>query len=659
MKLNHKTLWPALGLSLTLSPSLWADSNLPTIVISASRVEQPRIETPASITLITRQEIEASGARDLTQLLQARGGVQINSLNGTPQSATIDMRGFGPTAGSNTLILIDGRRLNNSSDQAPPNLASIDLQRVERIEIVQGSAGTLYGNQAVGGMINIITRTPEESEASVQAGIGSYDHRSLNAHLGHQFDNGLSVSLSARKEEADNYRDNNRTELQDLDLRLDYAHTQGRLFIERQALDDEQQLPGALFDDELAADRRQSISAYDGDFSDADTDLTRIGLEQELSQNWSLQAEATYRKTDREFQTGGRTFAGSISTQERKIKGFNPRLIGLLPLPHGEATLTTGIDLERTDYLLVSMFGPQGVDQSVDAYYFQLSAPVSPTLSATIGWRKADLENRIDDSFAGKVRLDDDLKAGSFGLVARPSSAFRLFIRVDENYRFATVDEHTNVLFTQPTGLENQTGLSQEAGIEWQEGRFMAKAVLFRLDLEDEISFASTEIFGFTINHNINLEKTRREGMILEGRWQASPSLSLSGSFTYTDPTITDGQFEGNHIPLVSARSARFAVDWAATSELGLFTETLLRSERVFGGDFANDFGTLPGYGVVNLGGHYTQGPWRLDLRVDNLLDKEYISSGSVGFDASFIQREAYFPAPERRLWLSASYQFE
>ncbi|MEJ2394249.1 MAG: TonB-dependent receptor [Candidatus Thiodiazotropha sp.] len=657
MKLCLNPLWQAIGLTLSLSPQLAAATQLPTIVVSASRVEQQGIETPASITLITRQEIEASGVRDLPQLLQARGGVQIQSLNGTPQSSTIDMRGFGPTAGSNTLILVDGRRLNNSSDQAPPDLASIDLQRVERIEIVQGSAGTLYGNQAVGGLINIITRTPADSEASIQLGIGSYDHHSVNAHLGHQFDNGLAVSLSSRQEKADNYRDNNRTELQDLNLRLDYAHTHGRIFIERQALDDEQQLPGALFDDELAAHRRQSVSAYDGDFSDTDTDLTRLGLEQELSQSWSLEAEATYRKTDREFQASYRTFAGTISTQERKVWGFNPRLIGLLPLPHGKATITTGADLERTDYLLVSMLGPQGIDQSVDAYYFQLSAPVSPTLSATIGWRKTELDNRIDN--AGKVRLDDDLTAGSLGLVARPSSALRLFIRVDENYRFATVDEHTNVLSTQPTGLENQTGLSQEAGIEWQEGGFKAKVLLFRLDLDNEISFATTEMFGFTIKHNINLEKTRREGVILEGRWQASPSLSLSGNFTYTDPTITAGQFEGNHIPLVSARSARIALEWAASGELDLYAETLLRSEQVFGGDFDNDFDTLPGYGLVNLGGHYTQGPWRLGLRVDNLLDKEYIASGSVGTDASLTRREAFFPAPERRFWLSASYQFE
>jgi iron complex outermembrane receptor protein len=656
MKLYLNPLWPTCALSFTLASPLWAETSLPTIIVSASRVEEPSLETPASITLITRQEIEASGAHDLLQLLQARGGLQINS-NGTAQSATIDMRGFGPTASRNTLVLVDGRRLNNSSDQAAPDLASIDLRRVERIEIVQGSAGTLYGNQAVGGMINIITRTPQNM-ASVEAGLGSYKGRSLRVDLSQIADNGFSSHVNAKRETSDNYRDNNRTEYQDFNLRLDYDHSRGRVFIEHQAIDDEQQLPGALFAEEMADNRQQSAAAYSGDYSDAHTDITRIGLEQELSLDWQLAAEASYRNNDREFQNSARSFPGSLSTQTRKVKALNPRVIGLLALPSGEATLTAGADLERTDYDLVSSFGPQRLDQTVNAQYVQLTAPLSPTLSTTVGWRRGKVENKIDTG-SDSAELGDNLNAGSIGLVLRPSDSLRLFLRLDENYRFATVDEHTNVLYTQPMGLENQTGLSQEAGIEWTDGGFNTKAILLRLDLENEISFASTEVFGSIIDHNINLEKTRREGVILEARWQATPELALSGSFTYTDPTITAGQFEGKRIPLVSARSARLSLDWQATEQWQLFAEGILRSDRVLGADFDNAFDTLPGYGLLNAGGQYEAGSWRLALRVDNLLDKAYAGSGSTGYDASFTKRASYFPAPERTFWLSARYQFE
>ncbi len=652
MKSSLHPLWLAMGLALPMPPALAQADTLPTIVVSASRIEQNSIETPASISIITHQEIERSGAQNLPQLLEAYGGIQINSLYGNASGATLDLRGFGGAASRNTLVLVDGRRLNNSADLASPDLNSIDLSRVERIEVVQGSAGTLYGNQAVGGMVNIITRRPEAFSASVEAGLGSHRGRSRSAHLSRRIVDALSFRLSASKHQSDNYRNNNESDRKDANLRFDYEHDSGELFLELQQVDDYMELPGSLFQEEMRADRRQSAAAYAGDFNDLRSNVTRLGMSQELGRYWRFEAEASYRHNDGEFQTSFRSFSCAPSTQERKVKGFNPRVVANLPLTTGEATLTLGADLERTEYRLLSCLGPQNNDQSVDALYGQLTAPLNTDLSATLGWRRGRVDNDIVSS-VGNARLDDDLHAGSLGLVYRPEARLRLFARADQNYRFATVDEHTNVFYGQPLGLNNQTGVSYETGAEWQDSRWHAKAVLYRLDLEDEISFDSS---GF---YNINLDRTRRRGAILEARWQASPQLSLAGSFTYTDPTITSGPYKGNRIPLVSSRSARLSLEWTPIDNWQLYAENRLHSARTIGSDFANAFDILPGYGLLNLGGHYTQGHWRFGLRVDNLLDKTYISTGEVGYDAGFSAREAYFPAPERTLWLSARYQFE
>jgi iron complex outermembrane receptor protein len=654
MKLHLNPQWTSVLLTLTFSPLLWADTQLPTIVVSASRMEQNSIETPASITIITRQEIEQTKSQNLLQLLQSYGGIQINSLFGNGNGATIDMRGFGDTASRNSLILVDGRRLNNSADIASPDLNSIDLARIERIEIVQGSAGTLYGNQAVGGMINIITRRPEDFTASAEASIGSFQERSISAQLSQRITNGFSYRLAANKRQSDNYRENSKSDRKDFALRFDYEHDSAELFLEQQLVDDYQELPGALFREEMIADPTQSATAYAGDFSDARSTVTRFGLSGEISRYWHFEGEASYRHNDREFKSSFRTLSCEPSTQERKVKGFNPRLIAQLPMTTGEATLTTGVDLERTDYGLLSCFGPQEIDQSIDAFYVQLTAPLNDLLSSTAGWRHAKVDNDIISSI-GNGRFTDSLGVGSLGLVYRPGTKLRLFVRVDENYRFATVDEHTNVVFGQPVGIENQTGVSYEMGIEWQDAGINAKAVLYRLDLEDEISFDTTGFYYY----NINLEKTRREGLILEANWHASPKLTLAGSFTYTDPTITAGTFKDNRIPLVSERSARLSLNWTPSQHWQLYAESILRSDRGFGNDYANTYGTLPGYGLINIGGSYHNDPWSLSLRLDNLLDKTYSSSGSTGLDESFTTREAFFPAPERAVRLTARYQFD
>ncbi|MEJ2621265.1 MAG: TonB-dependent receptor [Candidatus Thiodiazotropha sp.] len=649
---SHSWWLAPLLLSSLCSGISQAETELTPLVVSATRSEQLNPLIPAVIRIIDRQQIEQSAAHNLLQLLNGHSGIQISSLVGDGSQAVVDMRGFGPSAGANTLILVDGRRLNNSGDRANPDLNSIDLKRVERIEIVQGSAGTLYGNQAVGGMINIITRVPKTLSGQVTAGLGSDQHRDLYAGIGDQLVNGLAYNISAKWQQRDNYREQNESERSDLNLRADYRYRLGQLFFEQQWIDDEQQNPGSLFAEELAADRRQSADAYEGDFSNTESKISRLGVTQDFSDHWSLQGELTYRKNQREFQNSFRTFPGSPATQDRTVKSFNPRLIGNLPLPSGEASLTAGADLERTDYQLRTSFGPQILDQSIDAIYLQLLAPISDNTTATLGYRTAQVDNLIETD-SSRDRLDDRLDAASAGISYTPDKSLRLFLRADENFRFATVDEHTNVVFGQPVGIDNQTGRSYETGVEWQQAQLMSRLLLYRLDVEQEISFDAS---GYV---NTNLDETRRKGATLEAQWQATERLSLDGSLTYTDPEITDGPFKGKRIPMVASRSAKVTGHWQFSELWQLFLEGIFSSERVVSGDFNNSLESLPGFGVVNSGVHFRTGPWHASLRIDNLLDKQYANSAAAGYDSAYNQRVGYFPAAERNFWFSVNYMID
>jgi iron complex outermembrane receptor protein len=77
------------------------------------------------------------------------------------------------------------------------------------------------------------------------------------------------------------------------------------------------------------------------------------------------------------------------------------------------------------------------------------------------------------------------------------------------------------------------------------------------------------------------------------------------------------------------------------------------------GGDFANEFRKLDAYALVNLQAAYEWQRWRASLRLNNLLDKAYSEDGAIGLDAFFTRRDAYFPAPERNVWLSARYVYD
>jgi len=626
---------------------------LPPIVISAGRTEVHSVATPASILVIERNEIERTAATSLAELLQGRGGIYVRDPFGDGSRAVVDMRGFGATAGSNVLVLIDGRRLNNSSDTAPPDLSTIDLANVERVEIIQGSAGTLFGNQAVGGVINVITRRPLGLDATLRGAVGSYDGYEARAHLADLLDNGLAYRLDLGTRRTNNYRENNAVERDNLSLRIDYDSPAGLAFLEYERVREDSELPGSLFAIEVAEDRRQSAPAYRGDFNDTDTDVARLGWRQRVSDVWALESDLAYRNNDGQFQISFRAFPGAASTQTRRVWELNPRLVGQLPLGKRDLRLTLGGDLETTDYRLRTSFGPQEVDQRIFALYGQANAALARAWDLTLGLRHAGVSDDIATG-SEKTQIDDRVTVGSAGLVYQARDDWRFSARIDQNYRFPTVDEHTNIVFGQPVGLNTQLGTSYELGAEWAYPEVGGKLTVYRLDLKDEISFDSSTFF------NINLDRTRRRGAICELNWSPVAAWKLGGSYTYTDSEITGGPFAGNRVPLVPKHTGRLSLDYAfpRIQDLNLLAEAVWVGNRVLGGDFANHFPPLDSYSLVNVTAVYKAAGWRISARVNNLLGRQYNETGAVGFDQAFVPRPAYFPAPVRNFWLTARYEF-
>ncbi|MGH8119353.1 MAG: TonB-dependent receptor, partial [Gammaproteobacteria bacterium] len=248
--------------------------SLDTLVVTATRSPQEETAIPASVVVITADEIRESGAVSIAALLRNRGGIQISDLYGDGSRATISMRGFGGNAQANTLILVDGRRLNNV-DLGSPDLNSVSLKDVERIEILRGSAGVLYGDQAVGGVINIITRRPDKLHVGLNADAGSYRRMALAVELSNRHANGVGYRFSAEKRHSNNYRENNEQDYRNIFGLINYEYATGQAFFEYQRVQEDLETPGALFSDQIIADRRQAFNP--DDFIKTDTDNHRLG----------------------------------------------------------------------------------------------------------------------------------------------------------------------------------------------------------------------------------------------------------------------------------------------------------------------------------------------------------------------------------------------
>ncbi len=153
----------------------------PPIVVTATRIPQKLSNVLQAVTVITAQDIADAGQTTLPELLQRLGGVEITSNGGAGQTSAVFIRGANS---SHTLVLVDGMRIGSATAGTTP-IENIPLDQIDRIEIVSAPASSIYGSDAIGGVIQIFTKGARASpSASIVAGVGSYRTSSLSASVG-------------------------------------------------------------------------------------------------------------------------------------------------------------------------------------------------------------------------------------------------------------------------------------------------------------------------------------------------------------------------------------------------------------------------------------------------------------------------------------------
>jgi len=188
---------------LALSTQTFAATNIQTddVVVTASRVPQPKESVIADVTVITQDEIERAGQSTFIELLQRQPGIEISSNGGAGALSSVYLRG---TNANQTVVLIDGVRVN-SITAGTTYLSNIPLSQIEHIEILRGPASSLYGQDAVGGVIQVFTKKIEgQPRFSAAVGYGSYNTRTAEAGFGGSF-NGLNYSLNVSSKNTDGF----------------------------------------------------------------------------------------------------------------------------------------------------------------------------------------------------------------------------------------------------------------------------------------------------------------------------------------------------------------------------------------------------------------------------------------------------------------------
>ncbi|AWM58955.1 TonB-dependent receptor [Stutzerimonas stutzeri] len=659
-------------------------------VVSASGFEQKITEAPASISVISREELQQKRYNNLAQALGDVEGIDIGQGTGKTGGLNISIRGM---PSQYTLILIDGRRQNAAGNVTPNGFNETStsfmppLSAIERIEVIRGPMSTLYGSDAMGGVINIITRKVAKEwtgsltqDYTYQEDRDFGDTRNTSIYAsgplvdgllglqlrGSLFDReasdlsyGNGIEVSKRGPSPVEGRTHNLgarlslTPHEDHDFGLDVER--GRQVYNNDecqlgSLDGQNQECTASaatrangYADELRFEREQIALTHTG----------RLGF-------GTLESSLMHNTTE----TIGRTIPGTIGTPTavpgaiggapRELETTNLVLDTKLVAPVGESHIATvggqWWKAEMDDGIAQTTF-----EQKTWAVFAEDEWRLRENLALTLGARYDDHE-----AFGGHV-------SPRAYLVWNTSDNWTMKGGVSRGYRTPDLNElHSGVNGATRQGqvitignpdLEPETTTSTEFGVYFDNlAGFNANATLFHNKFKDKIASGDPiQITGRpgipdgSYAQQINIDEAVTQGLELAASWTFAPAWTLSANYTYTDSEQKSGDNKGEPLTNTPEHLANAKLNWQTTDRLNLWLKSEYRGERArFTSSYENladngrystnqsIYDTLgkntKAYTLFHLGGSYRASEnLTFNAAIYNLLDKDFVDGKAYG----------------------------
>jgi len=653
-------------------------ASLDEVVVTATRFKEKSSSNPVNVTVITRADIQKNSARTLPELLSGEVGISMRDFFGNnAASSTVDMRGFGAAAGQNTLILLDGRRITDP-DLSGVQWAAIPFSAIERIEILRGSGAVMYGDGASNGVINIITRTPNKWGGTGQVSLraGSFGSSEAQVNAGYLSD-AFSLDMTASKLNSQGYRDNNRNDQSNAQANLRWMTSVGDLMLKLNMDQQAIRLPGArtvqpaLGINQVASDPRGAATPLDY--------ASRNGNQ------WALEWQGGLGKADINIGLARRTKnqrsyfdQGGFPTYrdaDLSVTSFTPRI----RMPYtlmGESSLVMGVDVHRWNYGQRISDSPANIalpinsinmSQQNSAVYLQNTSQLSAATTLQAGLRNERISmsgNDVYNPAAPGAFFGSAAPAGTFsasknayelGLRHQLDSGFAVNGKAGRSFRFANVDEiyeFSSVFTNQFQFLRPQTVDGLEFGVDQRTQTTNWRATVFNNKVKDEIHL---DPFNAGVG-NTNLPLSRRQGLELEGKWQALPKLSLNANYTLTDARFLSGVWAGKHVPLVANQRGNLGASWTMSEQTRMNAAFTYVGSQFMENDEANTLGfKIPAYSLLDLKLVHEMQGWQLSASLNNVFNRQYFNY-AVSSQFTPGKYNAY-TLPGRTVFVGLSYQ--
>lgn len=646
----------------SLSSTLWAQEEvveLDSFEVTALHFPELSVEVPSSITILEGSDLTNYGAATIPEVLSSAAGIVSRSLSGTPAQASIDIRGMGVTANQRVLTLVNGRRLNRP-DLGQINWLQILPSDVARIEIYRGGQGVIYGDNAMGGLIKIETKTPSDQALSVGVNFGSENLRSANLSAETAVPSG-GLRLSTSFLQQDGYRDHSEVSVSNINGTLALDFNQWTTETSLQYSQQDTELPGAVvsfgFPDNPRAAQNTTDYVREENFNF--DEVIRGSLTD------TLDLEVIFNVSQRDQET----FFFSYTENELQSLSLSPRF----HYTTGPIEWVFGVDLSK-DTLDVSIFGDESkgalfntaeVERESYAGYLHATYDITEDTSLRGGFRYQNVDTSAQSIPGGATAPDfdeggsHDIQAGTLGINHHIGNTIRVWARWDRLFRFPVTDEiasYQGFLLNPPFNpdLRPEKGHGYELGGQLQAGDFLISGNIFLTKLEDEITFYTDPITFASAN--VNLPATERKGIEISLRYEAE-NFRASASWTGLNAEFTEGPNNGKTPPLIPRHQVNLNAEVDLLDNLRFGARALYLSkqyedqyldtdwDQAFGAPNADPY--IPESFVVDTYINYElNDQFSIQLTITNLFDRDYAAYKLTTYDIANPDADAWYPAP-------------
>lgn len=692
------------------------------LVVSAAGFEQDLADAPASISVLTRDELQDKNFSSLAEALADIPGVDVRTGTGKTGGFNINIRGM---PSDYTLILIDGRRQNTSGNATPNGFGETStsflppLSQIERIEVIRGPMSTLYGSDAMGGIVNIITRAVGREWNGSLTLQTTLRQNSDDAHdgtvevygAGPIWEDVLGLQIRAKLFErgASERMDPNGTGRDPRPAEGRIGNAGGRLTL---SANEQNRF---WFDTELVRQRYDNSDSRLGTIDRPEDNFFR-GYADELRFNrdqFQLGHRGNYGFGNWETtashittETLGRTLPrGSAPEYGYEASGGEPRILentdliidSRLNMPFGAHMLTVGgqyIDAQMED-------GAAG-NVKFEQYSWSVFGEDE--------WQFLD-----DWALTGGVRYDHHKAFGGHVsprgyLVWKPLEQWVFKGGVSQGYKTPTLNQlHDGVTGFTAQGetvtigspdLKPETSTSFELSAQYDDGGDLSAGVtLFLNKFEDRIATGDAipnclnptvgnvpgcmTVGNFSrqtdFSQLVNIDKAETRGVEATLSYRFLPEWEISGNYTYTDTQVTSGEGAGQLLTNAPDHMASATLRWDVTPVINVRLEGEYYSSRdrftgtlpTAGQNFAilravgNE---LKGYELLHLAATWrVNDSLKINGRIYNLLGKDFTTSTPYEWNGETYRAFHYTQTnaatngvylPDRSLWLSMNYEF-